>query len=307
MDFRELNYVLAIAEHQNITKAAESLYVSQPTLSKFLISLEHELDVKLFRRNGYKYVLTYAGECYVSKARQILQLKRELDAELTDIVKNDRGTLSVGFASMRCSYLLPAVLPLFRQRHPNVSVEVSEGLSATMDSQMMEGKLELAFYSKPPEAHPQLEYELLAEEELLLCVQAGHPVSRMAQSNPGSPYPRLNPELLQDETLLRMTAEQRTGQFIDDYLKKEHITFRSQLCTSSMPSIMELVASGYGVSFLFEPHVKNFASRDRIDLYSFGRKRVTSHFVAAYRKGSYLSDYAREFIDIVRQLNCPEP
>ena len=55
MDFRDLNYVLAIARHQNITRAAESLYISQPTLSKFLIALEHELGLKLFTRVGNRY------------------------------------------------------------------------------------------------------------------------------------------------------------------------------------------------------------------------------------------------------------
>ena len=59
MDFRGLTYVLAIAKHQNITKAADSLYVSQPTLSKFLIALEHDLGLKLFRKLGHRYVLTY--------------------------------------------------------------------------------------------------------------------------------------------------------------------------------------------------------------------------------------------------------
>ena len=57
MDFREINYVLAIAKNQNMTKAAESLYVSQPTLSKFLTSLEAEFGLKLFRRVGNKYLL----------------------------------------------------------------------------------------------------------------------------------------------------------------------------------------------------------------------------------------------------------
>ena len=72
MDFRELSYVLAIAKHQNITKAAEALYVGQPTLSKFLMALEDDLGLKLFRKLGHKYVLTYAGERYVDKATQIL-------------------------------------------------------------------------------------------------------------------------------------------------------------------------------------------------------------------------------------------
>ena len=62
MDFKDLSYVLAIARYQNITKAANSLYVTQPTLTKFLQNLESELGQKLFRKLGHRFVLTYAGE-----------------------------------------------------------------------------------------------------------------------------------------------------------------------------------------------------------------------------------------------------
>ena len=83
MDFKDLSYVLAIARYQNITKAANSLYVTQPTLTKFLQNLETELGQKLFRKLGHRFVLTYAGERYVAKATEILNLKKEMDQLLT--------------------------------------------------------------------------------------------------------------------------------------------------------------------------------------------------------------------------------
>lgn len=69
MDFRDLTYLLAIARQQNITRAAESLYLSQPTLSKFLKGLEGELGLPLFERLGNKYIPTYAGEQYIKKSQ----------------------------------------------------------------------------------------------------------------------------------------------------------------------------------------------------------------------------------------------
>ena len=85
IDFKELTYVVAIAKYQNITKAAESLYITQPTLSKFLQTLEKNLGQKLFRKLGNRFLLTYAGERYVSKAIEILNLKKELDQEMGDV------------------------------------------------------------------------------------------------------------------------------------------------------------------------------------------------------------------------------
>ncbi len=302
MDFRELNYVLAIAKYQNITRAAESLYVSQPTLSSFLISLERELDLKLFRKLGHRYVLTYAGERYVEKARQILRLKNDLDMELADIIKRDVGVLNVAFPPMRCSYMLPHTLPAFQKRYPHVKVNIFEGHSSTNDSRLLEGQVDIAFYSKPNTLHPQIEYRTLAREEMLICTCKNHPLSRYARPNPSSRYPRLDPALLKGERLLQLMPEQRTRQIVDDYIRDKGLTFADTMVTSNMAAIMNLVAVGYGVSFIFETHLQNWAEALPLDRFSFGEPRTCSDFVAAYRKNSYLPVYALEFIDLAQSL-----
>ena len=174
MDFRELTYVQAIAKHQSITKAAEALYVSQPTLSKFLIALESELGIKLFRKLGHKYVLTYAGERYLDYAGQILRLKTDLDVELTDILKRDVGVLNLAFARMRCTYMLPGTLPEFRRRYPNVKVNIFEGSSDENDRRLLDGVVDVAFYSHPATENLLLTYETLDREELLICTASNN-------------------------------------------------------------------------------------------------------------------------------------
>ena len=252
MDFRELSYVIAIAKHHNITKAAESLYVSQPTLSKFLSSLEKDLGLKLFRKMGHKYMLTYAGERYVDRANQILRLKSELDLELADIIKRDVGVLNVAFAHMRCTYLLPETLPAFQKMHPNVKVNVFEGPSAENDQRLLDGQV----------------------------------------------------ELLKKELVIMMYPDQRTRQITDAYLQEHGIRFENVLYTSNLPAAMELVALGYGVAFVFEAHLRHRVETRPIECYSFGEPRTVTDFVAAYRKGSYLSRYARDFIEIARESVC---
>lgn len=301
MDFRDLNYILAIAKYQNITKAAESLCVGQPTLSKFLISLEENLGVKLFRKAGHKYVLTYAGERYAEKASQILRLKRDLDTELADIIKRDMGVLNVAFANMRCAYMLPCTLPAFQELHPNVKVNIFEGSSDENDLRLLDGQVEAAFYSKPGLLNPRIEYETLWEEEMLICTCKGHPLGRFAQPNPASRYPRLDPALLKNELILLMMPDQRTRQIMDDYFRDYRLEYENVMYTSSMPAIMELVSAGYGVSFIFESHLRCRGKNLPIDCYSFGEPRVVSDFVAAYRKGGYISRHARDFIEIARR------
>lgn len=302
MDFRELSYVIAIAHHKNITRAAEALFVSQPTLSKFLKALEADLGVKLFQKLGNKYVLTYAGERYVSRAEQILQIKFDLDKELSDIIKRDIGVLKIAFPTMRCTYILPQTLPAFQTLYPNVKVQIHEGHSEDIDNMILNGEAEIAFYTQPSTPHPVLEYDILGKEELLICTCKNHPIGKFAQPNPASRYPKLDVAHLKEELVLMMLPSQRTGQIIQAYLQEQAIHLENVIYTSNMPAIMELVAMNYGVAFVFEPHLKHQKIDGVIDCYSFGNPRTVSNVVAAYRRGSYLPVYAKKFLELVRQL-----
>lgn len=302
MDFREINYVMAIAQYQNITKAAEALFISQPTLSKFLISLEEELGLHLFRKAGHKYYLTYAGERYVEKASQILHIKKDLDAELSEIRKQEQGILKIGFTTMRCTSMFPAALPLFHKKYPNVKIDLMEAFCVDLDNALANGDIEAAFYLSPIHANPKLEYLKIMNEELLLCISKNHPLNDRAIPTPDTPYPFLDPVLLKEERLLHLSSDQRTGQLLDDIFHKKNIMFADSFCIRSIPAITQLVSTGYGVSFLFESHLHQNTAADQISCYRFEQTPVTCDFVAATRKGSSQSEYVREFIAIVQEL-----
>ncbi len=296
MDFRDLQFITAIAKHQNITKAAESMYITQPALSKFLATLEQDLGLKLFDRVDRKYIPTYAGERYLEYARTILDTKANLDSELADIIKRDIGVLNIGLPNMRCAYVLPKTLPEFNAKYPNVKVNVFEGTSAVIDGKLLEGDIDLAFYSKPHELNAHISYETLAREELRLCVCRGHSVGDSAENG------HVELSALRDERLILLSPEQRTGQISRYWLKRAGIDLRSSITTNNMPAVISLTELGWGVSFVFESHLKWHSPVPEIDTYSFGDGKVMSDFVAAYRRGSYLSSYAREFISIAGKL-----
>ena len=299
MDFRELNYVLAIAKYQNITRAADALFVGQPTLSKFLSGLEKDLGLRLFNRLGRKYVPTYAGQRYIEKAEQILLLKEDLDTEMRDILRHDEGVLNVAFASMRCSALLPHVLPQFERFHPNIKVNIQEGNSTENDQRLLSGETDVAFYTQT-DTHEQLDYHPLSEEQLLICTCHAHPIRAKAQIIPGETYPCLSLSCLAGERVLLMHPTQRTRQIVDRLLDSAGITLENTLCTSSMSAIIGLVSAGYGISLLLDSHLMHSPEFASLDCYSIDSPQTRCRFVAATRKGSYVSASARDFIELVR-------
>ncbi len=115
MNLKEQEYVCALAENGTITAAAKELFISQPALSIYINNLEKSLGVRLFERVGKQFILTYAGEQYVEKAKLILQLSHELDEKLKDITGNYSGRIRIGVQLRRATDFCPLLLPLTKR------------------------------------------------------------------------------------------------------------------------------------------------------------------------------------------------
>lgn len=302
MDFKDLSYVLAIAKYQNITKAADSLYLTQPTLTKFLQNLEKTLGQKLFRKLGHRFILTYAGERYVAKATEILNLKKELDQEMNDIIRNNHGSLKIAFPTMRGTYMLPCTLPVFHQRYPNVNLDILEEHSSLLEGMILNGEADLAFFNLPVKS-PDIDYEIISHEEVLLVMPGRHPLAGLGVPREECKYPWMDLRLLADEAFLMQIPGQRTRQTVDQLFKEYGFAPQIKLQSSNIPAAVMLAASGYGCCFVTETHLKHIRMvKNDIACFSVGHPCTTVDFVAAFRRGSYLPYHAREYITIVKNF-----
>ncbi len=301
MDFRELTYILALAEAQNMTKAAKTLYITQPTLSKFLQSLEKTMGQPLFRKVGNQFHLTYAGERYVVKAREILAIKAALDQEMEEIKLSHARALNILFPPVRGTYLLATTLPLFQKTHPNVQIHLSEEASATIEEMLLNGKADLAFFNTPIQSQ-NIAYEVLATEEIFLVMAKGNPLAKKATKQKNSARPWLDLTLAKDERFIIQKPEQRTRQIVDATLKSHDISMKNPLITANIRAAAELAAQDFGITFVCETHLKQMHLDDDIICVSCGAPRLTTDFVVAYRKGSVISQDARDYIALVQRI-----
>jgi LysR family transcriptional activator of glutamate synthase operon len=112
MDTRYLNYVLTIAKKENMTKAAEELYVSQSTLSQYLSKLESEIGTPLFYRSKGRLTLTPAGKLYVQAAEQVMSIKDNLYQNIQSL--DNRGHITIGVTSQFGLRMLTEIIPAFK-------------------------------------------------------------------------------------------------------------------------------------------------------------------------------------------------
>ncbi len=301
MDFKELQYVLALARYQNVTKAAESLYIGQPTLTKFVQNLEKNINQKLFRKLGNKFLLTYAGEVYVAKAEEILLLKKELDHNLNDIVKSNIGVLKVAFPVMRGTYMLPCTIPIFYSLYPNVKLDIVEADSDLLEDMILKGDIDLAFFNLPVKS-TNIDYEIISHEEIVLVLPDNHHLAECAQQRPGYKYPWMPLDLVKDEKFILLTKSQRTRQIVDRLLDEYDITPNIFLETRNITASLMLAAKGFGACFISESHLKHVQFERPPMCFSVGETVTTVDFVAAFRKNSYLPYHAEEYIKIVKDF-----
>jgi DNA-binding transcriptional LysR family regulator len=180
MEFRDLHYLLAIAQAKSISKAAQGLFMSQSSLSQALRLMEDELGGKLFTRTSTGVRPTQAGELMIQRAQKILGEYHQTQQMIQDMENLEAGRVDFGISTFRGGYLLPPALCRFCQRYPNIQVEIREENSMALEQLLIEGQLDLALIALPP-VKLKDQVELLLQDEILLVVSHDHPVNALSR------------------------------------------------------------------------------------------------------------------------------
>jgi DNA-binding transcriptional LysR family regulator len=179
MELRHLRYFTAVAEEQNVTRAAARLHVSQPPLSRQIRDLEDELGVQLFKRTAKSLELTEAGKIFLNEARAVLLRSEQAVQAVRAVGKCERGQVRVGYAPSLTVEILPRVLKLFEDQHPGAHVALHDCSTEECGRKLLGGKLDAALGIKPPgRMWRGVVFEKLAAYPLCCAVGTSHPLAK---------------------------------------------------------------------------------------------------------------------------------
>ncbi len=179
MELRHLRYFVAVAENENITRAAMKLHVSQPALSRQVRDLEDEIGFPLLERTAKSVKLTEAGRAFLAGARVVLQRTEEAVKAARVAATGNHGHLHIGYAPSPTARLLPSTLRAFQAAAPGPRVKLHDMSTEEMLAGLREGKLHMAFLVRPTPAMLRgLHFEKLLLDPVRLAVPAGHPFTR---------------------------------------------------------------------------------------------------------------------------------
>lgn len=179
MELRHLRYFVAVAEEQNVTRAAARLHISQPPLSRQIRDLEEELGVALFERRPTSVRLTEAGGVFLSEARAVLRRADEAVQMVKAVAQGRRGEIQVGFAPSLTVELLPATLRRFQETNPGVRVRLHDLSTDEMLRGLRRGSLNLALMIQTSGRELDgLTFEELRRHAVCVAAHPSHPLAR---------------------------------------------------------------------------------------------------------------------------------
>lgn len=294
MDFHQLEYVIAIAEEKSISKAAKKLYISQPSLSQYIIRLEDNLGIKLFERKGNFVTLTYAGEKYLTTAKNILNLNEQLQKELSDIAGSKKGRLTIGIPNQTGRYVLPLVLPEFHKQFPQVEIEVKEDVTTRLEEMLINHRTDIAILNLPIQ-QKEILYEPISTERVFLVAPKDHKICSEAEIKGYD----INFSSLKNEKFILLKREQRMRFIADKIFEKAHFKPDILLELKNLDTAHRIAASGMGFTFIPENVIWLF-NTNKYNNY-FLIDDTTINIAIAYREGEYLNESTRKFIDIAKK------
>jgi LysR family cyn operon transcriptional activator len=291
MLLRHIRYFLAVAEHKNFTRAAETLHVSQPTLSQQIRQLEETLRAPLLDRSGRSIALTDAGVAYLGYARRALQDLEAGRRAIHDVQDLSRGTLRVAMPPTLMAYLAGPLIETFNRRYPGITLTVEVMTQERIEILLNADALDVGIAFDEVRS-PDIEEEKLLGESFALMVGNSHPCANRRHA--------ITLEDFNREALVLLSTDFVTRVQIDRHFRQLGAAPRIAIEVNSISAIVEIVRRGRLATVLPAAIAREQAGLFAVPLEFALPERTV---VLLQRKGAYRSAAARAFVALALETD----
>jgi DNA-binding transcriptional LysR family regulator len=268
---QQLRILKAVATEKNFTKAAELLYLSQPSLSKQIKTLEKNLDTLLISRENNKISLTENGKIFLQYSERIIALCEESCRALIDLKTGERGNLTVGASQTIGIYLLPRVLALFAQNYPQINLKVQVNSTRVIAKNVINREIDIAVVGGeiPNDLKKNLIVENFVEDEFSLIIAKSHPFAIKK---------KITREDLYHLNFITLNSNSTIRKFIDNILIQNQIETKQLkiiLQLNSIEGIKTAVSLGLGAAFISSSAIEKEIQLNTIEILKIENIRIS--------------------------------
>ncbi len=295
IDFRHLETFCRVADLKSFSKAADDLFLTQPTVSGHILSLEQSLSLRLFDRTSREARLTKAGEVFLKYASRILSFRKDLLNALSEFSQGIRGELSLGASTIPGEYLLPKLMGDFKREHPHFVVSLKIADTKEIVQYVLQDMVEFGVIGARLN-HPSLHFEKYEEDEIIIVAPPDHPMTRRK---------RVNVEELMKVPWIIREEGSGTQMAVEKALRKKGKSlkqFNVVMEMGSTSSVKEGVKAKLGLAFISRKATEeelHEGSLSRIDVE--GMEPITRQIYIVSHLGRTLSPIGIEFIHFLKR------
>ena len=288
MEIRVLKYFLTVVREQSITKAAEVLHITQPTLSRQLAQMEDEIGVRLFERGSRKITLTNEGLLLRRRAEEILQLVDKTEKELIEQDEQIEGKITIGCGEIGSIQLLPDLFESFHKKYPLVTFDIYTANADHVKEQMDRGLMDIGLLLEPIDIEKYEFIRLDMKERWIVVMRPDCPLAKKKSvtAKDLSKLPLIMPR--------RLKVQSELASWFGDYYDSLNVLFTSNLNTNSAV----MVSRGLGYSIVIEG-MMSFWDQSKIT-YRPLYPSLTATSVLAWKRGQPFSLATTKFIEYLK-------
>ncbi len=312
LDLQKLQIFCEVARQRSFTRAAEALYLTQPTVSQQIQALERQMKVRLFERLAKEVYLTESGQVLYDKAAILLHMAQETELAVREAAGISASKLSLGVGVTLATYVLPELLRRFNQTYKSsllasaehslssssefnpVKFDISLGNSEALAHMLLKNEIDLALLGSPLEPHPLLELHPFLEDKLIMVVDPNDKWAVEARSSVSLNEIGARPLLIRE----RGSALQA---FVERMLEAGHVHPDQYLVMANLEAIKRSVEIGLGAAIVPALSVKRELEAGRLYALNIEGVEVGRTFIYAHHKDKEMTRPARAFLELVKE------
>lgn len=300
MEFKQLHSFVAVVKYNSFSKAAEKLYISQPTISTHIRQIEEELNVRLIIRTTKSIEVTPKGREFYGYAAHILELKNRM---IRNCSTETKKIIHLGASTIPSAYILPEILPEFGKKYPDVYFVIHQSDSCGIVEGLLDGIYNIGLIGMKPEKEGLTCIPFCQDHMVLITPVNEHFLELKERKE----FPM--DELLKEPIILR---EKGSGskKSIDSFLESMgidedqlHITAR----INDQEAIKNLVAGSLGISIISERAALNFMKEKRLLVFELPTHNKQRDLYLAYRSDFIMRSYVKDFSDFIKKHYNTQP
>lgn len=296
MNSKQLQYAVLLSETGNFSLVAEQLNISQPALSKQILSLEKELGVQLFNRNSSASVLTPAGEHFIREAKELLFREQQMLRSAERFKSKDVGAVVIGTTPFRSSYLLPKTVKNFREKYPEVQIKLKELGSDIIKKDAADGKFDLAIVNLPAD---ESVFDITPlESDRLVLVVPNEILDKIPQLKNTTDVDFKNLEQL---PFIVLTPSQEMRKLFDNLCITSSVTPQIAAEVTGLTTAWQMVCTGIGATMLPLQFVEEVMTNQEVTVIKLNNTSHLRQPAILTRKGHCVSEHAKYIIKLLTE------